>query len=234
MKFTAFSKTMSKIGSTAVLTTLVGTTLQPTAQAVFSVSGQYNMPCSDVFFNHPNYMYTDPQSNITPTPRLSFDSAPYDAIDAAVTTFAVDLDAPIGYTPNKVNGVAVEIPPEIEREMQVGMSYPYSREKVRMLNEQYGQYATFGQQITLIYSSEQVQQMDALLKNENARLAALLTPEERRAEQEVWRSSGACPVGNIVGFAGMGIFATKVIEVGVRPDLDARLREDTTGATFFR
>ena len=42
---------------------------------------------------------------------------------------------------------------------------------------------------------------------------------------------GYCYVNE--GLIGMGIL-TQVVEVGNRPDLDARLRADTTGATFFQ
>jgi hypothetical protein len=148
-----------------------------------------------------------------------------------VTTFMVERIAPIGYVANKVNGVAVEIPAEIEQAMQQGMAYPYSREKVKVLNEKYGEYATFGQQISLVYSTDQLRRIDALNEARNARIASALTPEQRQAQEEMSRELGMCAAFD--GYTEMGLL-TKTIEVGVRPDLDARLREDTTGAVYFR
>jgi hypothetical protein len=233
MKFASYSKTLRTVSLTALMTAVVGASVQQTAQAGFGPSGEYYMACSATYFADPDYMYDDPQSNIVPSQRVEFDQAAQDTINAAVTTFAVELDAPIGYAVKKINGVAVEVPPEIKQAMEEGIAdYPYSREKVRILNEKYGQYATFGQQMTLIYSAEQIRQLNEIGREYNARLKALLTLEEIQAEQELVSSLGACGVAG--GFADMGIYATQVIEVGARPDLDARLREDTTGAIFFR
>jgi hypothetical protein len=238
MKNALFSRTLRTIGLTAFLTTFVSAAVTPTAQAVFSVPGQSFMACSDLYFNDPDFMYGPSAEDALYQAATDELVEVMDAINAEVNTFAVELDSPIGYTPNKVNGVAVEIPPEIERIIQVEMSYPYSREKVRMLNEQYGQYATFGQQITLVYSPAQSRRIQEARREYNTRIAAALTPEEKkRQEQETRELSmstfSSCPVS--VGFIDMfGFYGSQTIEVGVRPDLDSRLREDTTGATFFR
>jgi hypothetical protein len=230
MKFTLFSKTLRTASLTALLTAIVSVNVQQPAQAIFGALDESWMACSTAYFGDPDQMYGNPES-IDESERVELDQATWDAIDAAVTTFAVELDAPIGYIANKVNGVAVEIPPEIEQAMQEEMA-DASREKVRMLNEKYGQYATFGQQITLVYSSEQVRQIQELFRDFYARTKVLWTPEELQEQQELGSSFGPCNV--IGGFADMGIAASRVIQVGERPDFDARLREDTTGATFFR
>jgi hypothetical protein len=234
MKFS--SKTFRAVSLSTILTVIVGANVQQAAQAFglpFGSTEQTFMPCSAAFFSDPDFMY-DIQATGMSVEDIEGTQAYLDelaAIDAEVTTFMVERIAPIGYVANKVDGVAVEIPAEIEQAMQQGMAYPYSREKVKVLNEKYGEYATFGQQISLVYSTDQLQRIDALQKAQNARIAALLTPEQKREQEEVSISSGTCSA--LVGFIEMGLL-TKTIEVGVRPDLDARLREDTTGAVYFR
>jgi hypothetical protein len=237
MKFTFLSKTLRTAGLTALLTALVGTQIHQAAQAQFGVLEPSFMACSpgSIYFSDPDFMYTpsdfEPDQAIIDAQNASI--AEREAIDAAVTTFAVALDAPIGYKVKEVNGVAVEIPPEIEQAIWDEMAAEPSREKVRMLNDRYGEYATFGQQMNLVYSSEQVRRLIELQREDSARFAASMTPEERREHEAAYGSSGPCQT--LSGYGDMGfIGATRVVEIGERPDLDARLREDTTGATFFR
>ena len=243
MRFTSFSQTIRIIGLTTIITAVAGVFVQHTAQAQFASWGNAYMPCSEAYFSDLDFTYSL-QGSLEFLERLKqhgqFEAyeqalrpvlAEMDAINASVEIFAVELDAPIGYVANTVDVTPVEIPPEIERSIQEDMSYPYSREKVRMLNEKYGQYATFGQQITLVYSSAQTLRMHELIRERNAIAVSYLTPEEKQ-EYRSWSSSREhCAVNT--GFADMGI-GTITIEVGQRPDLDSRLREDTTGAIFFR
>ena len=240
MKFTSFSKTLHIIGLTTIMTVLVGTHVQQTAQAQLASTQEAYMPCSEAYFSDPDFMpgSGDFLENLKQRGQLEqYEQAlqqkwdEIDAINAAINVFAVDLNAPIGYVAKKVNGVAVEIPPEVEKSIQEDMAYPYSREKVKALNEKYSQYATLGQQISLVYSPAQTLRAQEIYREANAITASYQTPEEKQADRDLASSQEHCSVN--YGFADMGL-TTITIEVGKRPDLDARLREDTTGATFFR
>jgi hypothetical protein len=243
MKVTLFSKTFRTVGLTALLSVVVGANMQQTAQAdiyapPFGTSEQAYMPCSEAFFTDPDFTY-DPQFIGLSNEEFGVDQAYLDeiaAIDAEVTSFMVELDSPVGYIANKVNGVAVEIPAELEKEIyqaafNANSNLANTRRRVEELNQQYGQYATFGQQISLVYSTDQLRRVDALNKAYYARVADAFTPEQKQAYQESIKSFGMCTAFG--GGLEMGLL-TKTIQVGVRPDLDARLREDTTGAIYFR
>ncbi len=154
-----------------------------------------------------------------------------DALNASITVFTSELNSPIGYVVNNVNGVAVNIPPEVEKSIQEDMYYA-SREKVKLLNDKYGQYARFGQQITLLYTPAQTLRAQEILRENNAISASYLTPEEKQEYRDFITSQGSCTVN--YGLADMAGLGSITITFGQRPDLDARLREDTTGATFFR
>ena len=247
MKPIAFSKTLRTVlrntGVMALTTVIVNTQVQQTAQAQLGSPGMAYMPCSEAYFSDPDFMYGSVGSvefleqleqrgqleRYQQAVKPGLDEI--EAINASVNVFAVELDAPIGYVANKVSSVAVEIPLEIEQAFQEEMAYPYSREKVKMLNEKYGQYATFGQQITLVYSPAQTLRVHEILREQNAIATSYLTDKEKQEYRDLVSSGGPCPVNYGVVDAGIG---TIVVEVGQRPDLDARLRDDTTGATFFR
>ena len=243
MKLISSSKTLRTVGLTTILTVVIGAQVQQTAQAQFASPGDAYMPCSEAYFADLDFAYgTEGSGNFFDKlkQRGQFEQYEQDlkpiadkiaAINASVTVFSVDLDAPIGYVENTVDGVAIEISPEIEKSIQEDMAYPYSREKVKALNEKYGQYATFGQQISLVYSVAEAQQLQELYREYNAIGVSYLTSEEKQEYRDLVSSQDSCGVN--YGFAGGGL-SSITIEVGKRPDLDARLREDTTGATFFR
>lgn len=158
------------------------------------------------------------------------------AVTAEVNTFSVELDAPFAYIANEVNGVAVEIPPEIKEAMDEAIKsedVADRREQVKVLNEKYGQYATFGQQITLVFSPEQAKRVADGYREYNAKVKTILTEEQKQATRdfegpEVEGAGLACQP--IYGFDDNG---TIVVEIGQRPELDQRLREDTSNSTFF-
>ncbi len=238
MKLAFLSKALRTIGLTASLTLIVSTTLHQTAQAQFGVSEQGLMPCSEAYLTDPDFMYYGVESvgaSAEQLEEIERITAPIlaemESIPDEINMFAVELDSPIGYVANKVNGVAVEIPPEIEQAINRDNAYPYSREKVKTLNEKYGQYATFGQQLTLVFSSDQTKRYSDLLREFNTLTGSVLTDEQKQTYLEPYTSNGSCNVN--YSFADMG-FGSIVVEVGQRPELDARLREDTTGAIFFR
>ncbi|MGB3296959.1 MAG: hypothetical protein WBA76_01725 [Phormidesmis sp.] len=256
MKHKFLLKATSTVGLLVLLCTTLSTGVQRTAQAQTAESAQADASCLDAYFEDPNYSYFFPTS-------LSFDDpdwadilpadlseeqrraivqasavaiANQEAVTAEVNTFSVELDAPFAYIANEVNGVAVEIPPEIKTAMDEAVNSPdvaNRREQVKMLNEKYGQYATFGQQITLVFSPEQAKRVADGYREYNAKVKTILTEEQKQATRDLVRpileSSGlACEP--IYGFDDNG---TIVVEIGQRPELDQRLREDTSNATFF-
>ncbi|MGB3786888.1 MAG: hypothetical protein WA949_02685 [Phormidesmis sp.] len=241
MKPISSANKLRTLGLTTLIAVIVGTNVQQAAQAQFFSTGNKYMTCSEAYFSDPDQMYFFTGESLEALRQrgvlADYEQAIQPLLDEqkaildSITVFAVDLDAPIGYVAKEVNGVAVEIPADIKQAIEVDMAYPYSREKAKMLNEKYGQYATLGQQITLVYSSAQTLRMHEIARELNAIAATYVTPEEEQANRELAASMGYCYVNE--GLIGMGIL-TQVVEVGNRPDLDARLRADTTGATFFQ
>ena len=242
MKFTS-SRLLRIIGLTSMVTVGAIAYVQQIAKAQLVTTVEAYMPCSEAYYSDPDFSYGTRESgnfleNLKQRGQFeSYEQAikpvldEMEALNNEITMFAVDLDAPIGYVANKVEGADVEIPADVEKSMQEDMAYPYSREKVKTLNEKYGQYATFGQQITLVYSTAQTLRRQELDREIAAIGASYLTPEEKQEHKDLYSSQGTCHLN--YGFADMGI-GRITVEVGRRPDLDARLREDTTGATFFR
>jgi hypothetical protein len=102
---------------------------------------------------------------------------------------------------------------------------------VAELNKKYGQYATFGQNITLILSPEQQQERVQETYEYLADLAAMMTPEERKAERDALTAQAGCSPGALFR---PDMWKSVTIDTGKRPDLDKRLREDKTGATEFK
>lgn len=150
----------------------------------------------------------------------------------------MELDAPVGCIARTVNGEAVEIPPGIEKEIyeaafNANSDPSTTRLRVAELNQQYAQYATFGQQISIIFSEEQIRENTEMGREASAYLASVLTPQQRQAEQDAIRASAA-QMGMCPALFNPNSMRYATIQVGVRPDLDQRLRADTTGATFFR
>lgn len=241
MKLTSSTNKLRTLGLTSLIAVIVGTSVQPAARAQFFSTGNRYITCSEAYFSDPDQMYFYTQESIEALRQrgvlANYEKAiqplldEQEAILDSITVFSVELDAPISYVAKKVNGVAVEIPAEIRQSIEEDMAYPYSREKVKTLNEKYGQYATLGQQISLVYSSAQTLRRNEIAREINVIAASYITPEEAQSDREAVTSMGYCGVNE--GILGMGIL-TQVVEVGNRPDLDARLREDTTGATFFR
>lgn len=255
MKHPFLLKATGIVGLIGLLCTTLGTGIQRSAQAQTAESVQSGAACIDAYFENPNYMYYPPTD-------LSFDDPEWtggltvlseeqrkaisrasavalgnlEAVTAEVNTFSVALDAPFSYIANEVNGVAVEIPPEIRKAMDEAVNsedVANRREQVKMLNEQYGQYATFGQQITLVFSPEQAKRVADGYREYNAKAKTILTEEQKQATRdfegpEVIGAGLACEP--IYGFDDLG---TIVVEIGQRPELDQRLREDTSNSTFF-
>jgi hypothetical protein len=242
MKFTTFSKAFRTISLTTLLTVMVGTNIQQSAQAEFRGADSALMPCSEAYFADVDYMYYDFESigvSAEQLEEIKKLSAPISEemtrIPTEVNMFAVELDAPVGYVANKVNGEEIAIPPEIERALYAesfaaNEKPEETRKRVNELNKKYGQYATFGQQLTLVFSSEQTRRYSDLIRQNNAIVASVLTEEQKQKFRDL-RTGETCNVNYSAAEMGLGSI---VVEVGERPELDARLREDTTGAIFFR
>jgi hypothetical protein len=239
MKLTALSKTVRTIGLITLLSTIQGMGMLKTAQA--QANPNAGAVCTAAYFDDPGYMY-NPVTNQQIAAVSKFDGNPerikrFDRMMAEITTFSAPLGSPMGYTINKVNGKEVSIPPKIRRAIEQGTRI-YSknnRPRVAELNQKYGQYATFGQNITLMLSPEQQQERVKETYASLAYIKSVLTPEQRQAQQDQVTASasegGGCSPGALFR---PEMYQSMTIDTGRRPDLDKRLREDKTGATFFK
>ena len=256
MKPTFLLKATSTIGLIGLICTTLSTGIQRTTQAQTAESVQASAACLDAYFENPNYSYfmptdldiDDPSwasilpADLSEEQRRAIVQASAvalsnrEAVTAEVNTFSVELNAPFTYIANEVNGVAVEIPPEIKAAMDEAVNYQDGadrREQVDVLNKKYGQYAMFGQQITLVFSPEQAKRVADGFREYNAKVKTILTEEQMQATRdlespELVGAGVACEP--IYGFDDDG---TIVVEIGQRPELDQRLREDTSNSTFF-
>jgi hypothetical protein len=243
MKRTPLSKTVRTIGLIAILSAIQGMSLAQTAQAQAIPAGKPGSVCSDAYFANPDFMYS---STLSPEQKAAFEKLANNpariakrlGILAKGTTFSVALDAPVGYIAKKANGKTIEIPPKIDKEIywasfNANRDPNGTRRRVDELNQKYAQYATFGQQLTLILSPEQIKENTKMTREDSAYLAAVLTPQQKKEEQNRIKASakemGMCPA-----LFNPNSMRSVNIQVGARPDLDKRLREDKTGATFFK
>jgi hypothetical protein len=242
MKLTSLSKTVRTISLITILSAIEGMSLVQTAQAQAIPAGKPGSVCSDAYFANPDYMYT-PVTEKQRKAVSEFGGNParmkrMERIWAKSNTFSVALDAPVGYVAKVVNGKPVAIPSKLAKEMYDAAfnanRYPKAtRKRVVELNQKYANYATFGQQLNLIFSPEQIRENTKIIREFSAYTASVMTSEQRQKERDGMRASakqmGMCPaLGNPDQMRYV------VIQVGARPDLDKRLREDTTGATFFK
>jgi hypothetical protein len=243
MKLTSLSKSVRTIGLITLLSAIQGMSMVQTAQA--QAKPQKSSACTAAYFDDPGYMYNPPYDKLKALEKVRSASPKYqeqfkraEKMMEEITTFSAPLDSPMGYVIKKMNGKDVSIPPNIRRAIDQGVNRAptnENRKRVAELNKKYGQYATFGQNITLILSPEQQKERVQETYEYLADLAAIMTPEERKAERD---RAMAAPVAD--GYCSPGalfrpeMYQTLTIDTGRRPDLDKRLREDKTGATFFK
>ena len=236
MKLTSLSKTVRSIGLITILSTIQGISLVQTAQAQAKPSSK--SACTAAYFDDPGYMYApsyDRVEGMMKSQQSQERTKRTDKMLAEITTFSAPLDSPLGYVINKVNGKEVSVPSNIRRAIDREMNRnpsPENRRRVAELNKKYEKYATFGQNITLIPSSEQDVQV---VKDSYAGLAdlkALLTLQELQAERDRATAAGDCSPSNL--YNPPRSERTFTIDTGRRPDLDKRLRADKTGATLFK
>jgi hypothetical protein len=230
------------IGLLTILSTIQGISIVQTAQAQAIPAGKPGSVCSDAYFKNPDFMY-GVRSKKQEELAAKFGMNPVrmnrqKRIWAKSNTFSVALDAPVGYVIKKVNGKAVAIPPKIAKDIDrdafnANRDPQATRRKVAELNQKYDRYATFGQQLNLIFSPAQIKENTKMGRESSAYIASILTPQQKQAEQNAIRAAakqmGMCPA-----LFNPDSMRYVTIQVGSRPDLDKRLREDTTGATFFK
>jgi hypothetical protein len=243
MKLTSLSKSVCTIGLITLLSAIQGMSMVQTAQA--QAKPQKSSACTAAYFDNPGYMYNPSEKAQkarekvrSASPKLQEQFKRAEKMMDEITTFSAHLDSAMGYVIKKVNGKEVSIPPNIKRAIDQGVSRAPTndnRKRVAELNKKYGQYATFGQNITLILSPEQQQERVQETYEYLADLAAMMTPEERKAERDramaAPASDGYCSPGALFR---PDIWKSVTIDTGRRPDLDKRLREDKTGATVFK
>ncbi|MGC1395929.1 MAG: hypothetical protein WA828_16855 [Coleofasciculaceae cyanobacterium] len=236
MKLTSLFKTVCTIGLVTVLSAIEGMSTVQTAQSQVPKTSSFT--CSDAYFEDPSYMYSPvTQEQRAAVAKFAQNPArvePALRMMEEITTFSVPLDSPLGYAVKKVNGQEVAIPPQIRKEIDQAVyreASPENRRLVAQLNQKYGQYATFGQNITLLLSPEQVSDRVKEGYELNAYIKSLLTPQQMQEQREALKASGPC--SSFFVFKPE-LFREFSIDVGVRPDLDKRLREDTSGTTFFK
>lgn len=242
MKLTSLANSVRAIGLIGMLVAIEGMSIVQTAQAQAIPAGKPGSVCSDAYFANPDYMYT-PVTEKQRRAVSEFGGNParikqMERIQARSNTFSVALDAPVGYVAKVVNGKPVAIPPKLAKEMydaafNANRDPKSTRRRVVELNQKYANYATFGQQLNLIFSPEQIRENTKMIRESSAYTASVMTPEQRQKEREGMRASakqmGMCPA-----LANPDRMNYVVIQVGARPELDKRLREDKTGATFFK
>jgi hypothetical protein len=243
MKLTSLSKSVRTIGLITLLSAIQGMSMVQTAQA--QAKPQKNSACTAAYFDDPGYMYNPPYDKLkarekvrSALPKYQEQAKRSDRMMDEITTFSAPLDSPMGYVIKKVNGKDVSIPPNIKRAIDQGVSRAPTndnRKRVAELNKKYGQYATFGQNITLILSPEQQQERVQETYEYLADLAAMMTPEERKAERDramaAPASYGYCSPGALFR---PDMWKSVIIDTGKRPDLDQKVRDDKTGTTFFQ
>jgi hypothetical protein len=246
MKLTALSKTIRTIALITILSAIQGTSIVQTAQAQAIPAGKPGSVCTDAYFANPDYMYTFPpemQSKQQKAALEKLDGTParfkrQKDIWARSSTFSVALDAPVGYVAKKVSGKPVAISAKLAEEMRdaaanANRDPKATRRRVAELNKKYGAYATFGQQINLIFSPEQIRENTKMIRESTAFIVSVMTPAQKQAERDMVKASakqmGMCPA-----LSNPAQMTYVTLEVGQRPELDKRLREDKTGATFFK
>jgi hypothetical protein len=247
MKLTSLSKSVrwhslsfrESIGLITILSTIQGMSMVKTAQAQVDINA--GAVCTAAYFDNPGYMYNPSQKQqkaLSASVKYQEQAKRVDRMMDEITTFSAPLDSPMGYVIKKVNGKEVSIPPNIRRAINQGVNRTPTkdnRRRVAELNKKYGQYATFGQNIILMLSPEQQRERVKETYEFLADLAAMMTPEERKAERD---RATAAPVAD--GYCSPGalfrpdMYQTMTIDTGKRPDLDKRLREDKTGTTLFK
>jgi hypothetical protein len=243
MKRTSLSQSVRTIGFITILSVIQGISLGQTAQAQAIPAGKPGSTCSDAYFANPDFMYSTlplgkQQETIDKFGNDVDRGKRMNAIWAKSKTFSVAPDAPLGFIAKKVNGKPIAIPAKLAQELSDAANDARrdpktARKKVAELNQKYAEYATFGQQLTLIFSPEQIKENTKMTREYSAYIASVMTPEQKQKERDSIRA-GAKQMGMCPALFNPNSMRSVQLEVGRRPDLDKRLREDTTGATFFK
>jgi hypothetical protein len=241
-----YSTAMKRISLFQSVCTVSLITMMATVQAMSLVKAAQANPtagstCTATYFDNPGFMYS-PATQQQMDAVEKFEQSPdrvkkWSSHTDGITTFSVALDAPMGYAINKVNGKPITIPPKIKQAMDRAVFVDpsqNSRKRVAELNQKYGKYATFGQNITLILSPEQRASAIKMSYESIAYIKSLMTPQQQKEQRDAITALGDCSRSALLDPNNPETWRTVSIDTGVRPDLDRRVREDKTGATFFR
>jgi hypothetical protein len=236
MKLTFLSKSVRTIGLITLLSAIQGMSMVQTVQA--RPKPQAQPVCSVAYFDDPGYMYQPAtQQQQEAIDKYSTDPIRVKKFESFIdeaTTFSAPLDSPMGFSVKKVNGKNVPIPDKIRRAMERAVLVDpsqNSRKRVAELNQKYGQYATFGQNITLILSPEKTKEYSNMVYEFLAYISSNMTPQQRQAERDERIAAGECSPGAIFKANGPMTFT---VDTGRRPELDKIVREDKTGRTLFK
>ncbi len=243
MKQTSLSKTVRTIGLMTILSAIQAISIVQTVQAKAIPAGKPGSVCTDAYFENPDFMYSAQPGKRQQEAIDKFGSDPVrmkkqQNIWAKSNTFSVALDAPVGYVAKTINGKPIAIPAKLEKEMYnaaftANRDPKTTRRRVVELNQKYAKYATFGQQLNLIFSPEQIRENTKMTREFSAYTASVLTPQQKQRERDMIRA-GAKQMGMCPALFNPDSMRYVVIQVGARPELDKRLRADKTGATFFK
>jgi hypothetical protein len=204
MKRTSLSKSVRTIGLMAMLSVLVATTLQQPVQAQKSTQlkapASCNLKLKDGFFVE--------FQGIKFTPKQE---AAYKRISAKIGKEAEaqmknvgtepNPDAPLRVIPN--DGIGDKKYREIIdawdtlRRTEVSI-----KEQIKLLTEQYGQYATFSQQSRLRFTPEQIAAKEKMNRDFEAQMMSIFTPQQQkvyRANLVIKRQIEACDTNKTDG-----------------------------------
>jgi hypothetical protein len=229
MQRTSLSKSVRTIRLITILSVIQSISLGQTAQAQAIPAGKPGSTCSDAYFANPDFMYSSlpPGKQQDTIDKFSNDPAQVkrvNAIWAKSTTFSVAPDAPVGYIAKKVNGKSIAIPTKLAKELfdaadNARLDPKTTRKQVAELNQKYAEYAIFGQQLTLIFSPEQIKENTKMTREYSAYIASVMTPEQKQKERDMIRA-GAKQMGMCPALFNPNSMRSAQLEVGRRPDLD--------------
>jgi hypothetical protein len=204
MKRTSLSKSFRTFGLMAMLSVLVATTLQQPVQAQKSTQlkapASCNLKLKDGFFVE--------FQGIKFTPKQE---AAYKRISAKIGKEAEAQMKNVGTEPNPDAPIRVitnegigdkkyrEILDAVETLMRAKVS---TKEQIRLMTEQYGQYATFSQQSRLRFTPEQIAAKEKMNRDFEAQMMSIFTPQQQkvyRANLVIKRQIEACDTNKTDG-----------------------------------
>ncbi len=186
MKLTFLSKTAGTIGLIAVLSAMVGTSVQKTVQAQTedqAVTEQSEQYCNQSFPQDQPYFYTEgidfSDEQMEAFNRITTAAEEKDATIRESAQETIDPTAPVYFVPME----NLKVPPEVSEAVD-RIQPTATPDQVEALNEQFGQYGEFGASPTLITTLEQDRQIEENDQESIAQVLAILTPEQQATFRE--------------------------------------------------